>query len=708
MPSEGRAAAASVPQPIAAVGAALVVDQGVAVITLSNPPVNSLVTTLRASLLRSLARAAADSGVDAVVLIGAGRAFSAGADFGEFGQPPVEPPLTAVVAALEALEKPVVAALGGATLGGGLEIALACDLRLASVGATLGLPETRLGMVPGAGGTQRLPRLLGRGQAAALIADARVLSAQAALAIGLVDAIETGDLQAAAVAAAKGAGKRRLSALIPPADTMAWPATARAATAVSEALRLVALAGRVSFAEGLREEREVFLRLRDSREAAALRHLFLAEREGRRVSLDSAHPQRRIARAAVVGAGTMGAGIAAALAEAGIAVTVIERDEAAARAGQRRLEEIFARRQARNQLTVAEVEERLSRLTVGGASAPLPEVDLVIEAAVEDLAVKQALFARLGEMTRPGTLLASNTSYLDLEALATASGRGPDFIGLHFFAPVSAMRLLEVGLTRTTSAATLAMSLALARRLDKLPIVARAAPGLIGNRIFAAYRRHMEYLVADGAAPQQVDEALVAFGFALGPFAVADLSGLDIAWAERRRSTGERDPRQRYVAIADRLCEAGRLGRKTGAGWYLHGDRRGDPDPQLDRLLAEERQRWIQRQRHFTPEEIQRRALAVLINEAARVLAEGVARRPADIDLVAVNGFGFPRHRGGPLHAADRIGLGSLLAEIEAACEAGGEAAGVAPLLRTLVAEGRDFASLAAVGPPNLAVEALA
>lgn len=700
MPSQDLAAAA--------VGAALVVDQGVAVITLSNPPVNSLVTALREGLLRALAAAAADPGVSAVVLIGAGRTFSAGADFGEFGQPPREPPLTAVVAALEAFEKPVVAALGGVTLGGGLEIALACDLRVASAGATLGLPETRLGMVPGAGGTQRLPRLLGRGHAAALIADARVLSAPAALAIGLVDAVEAGDLQAAAVAAAKGAGKRRLSALMPPSDTMAWPTTTRAATAVSEALRLVALAGQVSFAEGLREEREAFLKLRDSSEAAALRHLFLAERQARRPSLDASHPQRRIACAAVIGAGTMGAGIAAALADVGIAVAIIERDAAAALAGRRRLEEIFARRRARSQLTAVEAEERLSRVTVGCEWAPLAEVDLVIEAAIEDLAVKQALFARLGEMTRPGTLLASNTSYLDLEALATASARGPDFIGLHFFAPVSAMRLLELGLTRTTSAATLGMSLALARRLDKLPIVARAAPGLIGNRIFAAYRRHMEYLVADGAAPRQVDEALVAFGFALGPFAVADLSGLDIAWAERRRSAGELDPRQRYIAIADRLCEAGRLGRKSGAGWYLHGDRRGSPDPQLDHLLAEERQRWGRRQRHFTPEEIQRRALAILVNEAAHVLAEGVARQPSDIDLVAVNGFGFPRHRGGPLHAAERLGLGKLLTEVEAACEASGEADCVAPLLRTLVAEGRDFASLAAVGLANLADEALA
>ncbi len=404
-------------------------------------------------------------------------------------------------------------------------------------------------------------------------------------------------------------------------------------------------------------------------------------------------------RVAVIGAGTMGSGIAVSLADAGLAVDLLEQNADAAAAGARRVQDLYQARVNRGRLSEAEAAERLALIHASDDWSSVSAADLIIEAAFEDMAVKNAIFSRLDQLARPGTVMATNTSYLDVNTIANFTARPADVLGLHFFSPAHVMRLLEVVQADQTTPDALATGLALGRRIGKLPIVARICDGFIGNRIFAVYRRHAEYLLEDGASPQEIDDALRAYGFAMGPFAVSDMSGLDIAWAMRKRRAPTRDPGERYVSIPDRLCEAGRLGRKAGRGWYDYDGGKAQPSPEADAIIAEERKRAGVQPTRFTPEQIQRRILAVMANEGARVLEEGISLRPSDIDLVFVNGYGFPRLKGGPMFAADQRGLDAVLADMEEAATVGGAGSEPAPLLVQLAREGSSFAGWQAGQP---------
>ncbi len=421
-------------------------------------------------------------------------------------------------------------------------------------------------------------------------------------------------------------------------------------------------------------------------------HLERAERLANLVpGMEGAVP-RTVDRVAVIGAGTMGSGIAVSLADAGIVVDLLEQDEAAASAGWKRVEGLYAARVKRGRLSEDAMAERLTRIKASHDWSSIAAADMAIEVAFEDMAVKHAIFGRLDALARPGAILATNTSYLDVDAIASATKRPGDVVGLHFFSPAHVMRLLEVVQAGQTAPDVLATALAVGRRLGKLPIVARNSDGFIGNRIFAVYRRHAEYLLEDGASPEEIDDALVQYGFAMGPFAVSDMSGLDIAWAMRKRRAATRNPDERYVAIPDLLCDAGRLGRKAGKGWYDYEDGKARPSTDVHAVIAAERAHRGVEARHFAPEAIQRRILAVMANEGARILEEGISLRPSDIDLVFVNGYGFPRAQGGPMFAADQVGLPAVLAEVEQAARVGGAGSEPAPLLVRLAREGASFA----------------
>ncbi len=676
---------------------------GIAVVSIDNPPVNALSQAVRRELLRVFRSLADDPGVNGIVLAGAERDFAGGADIREMELPPLEPSLPEVIRAMDDCRQPIVAAIDGHALGGGFELALACDRRLATAAATVGLPETRLGIIPGAGGTQRLPRLVGAARAIALIAAGRRVGAMEAATLGLVDRVVEGDLVTEAIAEAGRPGKRRLSEAPTPADDAAAVETAaadalrgaRGVPAVAKAAALVRLAGTTGFAEALAAERAAFLTLRDSAEAKALRHLFFAERGARKApGIEGAKP-RRVERAAVIGGGTMGSGIAAALADAGLPVALIERDAAAAEAACRRIGAIYDRLVAGGRLSRAAADERMARIKTGTEWGAIGDVDLVIEAVFEDMDIKAAVFRRLDDIARLGAVLATNTSYLDVDRIAAATARPPDVVGLHFFSPANRMRLLEIVRGKATAPEVLATGFALARRLGKAAVVAGVGEGFIGNRIFSAYRHQAECLLEEGAWPEDLDRAVEAYGFAMGPFAVADLAGLDIAWAARKRHAATRDPRRRYLEAGDRLCELGRFGRKSGRGWHLYpeGAKRPVPDPEVRALIAAESARKRIRRRTIGDDEIRRRCAAAIVNEAAKTLADGIARRAADIDVVLVNGYGFPAFRGGPLFAADVRGLAATLADVAEMHDRTGLGSEPAPLLVELARAGSTFAA---------------
>ena len=677
-------------------------EGGIAVVTIDNPPVNALSQAVRVELLRLFRSFADDAGVTGIVLIGAGRDFVAGADIREMDAP-LEPSLPEVILAMEACRQPIVAAISGNALGGGYELALACDRRLAAAGATVGLPEVKLGILPGAGGTQRLPRLVGVARAIALIGAGRRVGAKEAATLGMVDRVVESDLLAAARAEVAQAGKRRLSEAAVPASDAAEVEkaageavrSARGVPSVGKAIEMVRLAGSTPFAEAVRMERATFVALRDSAEAKALRHLFFAERNAQKVPGIAGAKARRLERVAVIGGGTMGAGIAVALADAGLAVMLVERDHAAIEGARKRIGGTYDRVVAGGRLGRAAADERIGRIALGTEWAAIGDVDLVIEAVFEEMEVKLEVFRRLDALARPGAVLATNTSYLDVNRIARETRRPQDVVGLHFFSPANVMRLLEIVRGEATAPDVLATGFTLARKLGKVAVVAGVCEGFIGNRIFSAYRTQMEYLVEDGAWPEDVDRALEAYGFAMGPFAVFDLAGLDIAWAGRKRRAATRDPRERYVAVADQLCELGRFGRKTGRGWYLYpeGARKPVPDPEVHALIEAEAAAKGIRRRAVSHEEIVRRALATMVNVAAQILAEGVALRAADIDLVLANGYGFPAFRGGPLFAADARSLTAALADVEAMHRAAGFGSEPAPLLIKLAKSGSSFAA---------------
>jgi 3-hydroxyacyl-CoA dehydrogenase len=658
------------------------IHNAIAVITLDSPPVNSLGHTLRERIVWQLEAAQTNPSVRGIVLTGSEKAFSAGADVTEFGTPLQfqEPILRSVLATVEASRKPVVAALAGVALGGGLELALACHGRVALASARVGLPEVTLGLIPGSGGTQRLPRLIGPEAALALILSGQPRSAKDLAASGLFDAVVADEVVAAAVRRAlelTGAGApfprardrqpeaAQVQAIVE-AQRAKLQARQRLQPAYGAALDAVAACA-LPFDQGMQRERELFLELVPSTAAQALRYQFKAEREATRLPANLHAEPRRVGRVAVIGAGTMGSGIATAALDAGLTVLLLEQDDTALARGRQRISDHYRDRVTSGKLKAAVAADNEARLDTTTDWEQLSKADLVIEAVFEDLAVKQQVFRKIDAHARQGAVLATNTSYLDVDAIAAATSRPQDVLGLHFFSPANVMKLLEVVRGTNTAADVLATGMALGVKLKKAPVPCGNAFGFIGNRIYNAYRRQCEFMLEDGAWPEDVDNALTAMGFAMGPFAVADLSGLDIAWRMRKAQAATRDPRERYVTILDQLCEQGRLGRKAGAGYYAYTD--GKQSRTTDatvRDLIEQASvaRGITR-RAIAPDETQRRALLAMANEAALLLAEGVASRPADVDVVLVQGYGFPRWEGGPLFWACRQDRERLAVELQ-------------------------------------------
>ena len=684
----------------------------VLVVTIDNPPVNALGAAVRQGLLAAMQQAQADAAVAAVLLVGAGKAFIAGADIREFGKPPVPPALPEVCRAIEGSDKPVVAVLHGAALGGGLEVALSAHYRLALPAATVGLPEVNLGLLPGSGGTQRAPRLMGVQAATAMMLSGQHLKAQAALQAGLVDKlVEGADAQAAGLAyvrellTAKAPVRRtRDLAIAEPQAALAWLEEQKAETAKKarglfsplKIIECVQAAVQLPFDEGLARERALFIECLDSPQRAGLIHAFFAEREVAKVPEAQAAQPRPVASVAVIGGGTMGAGIAVAALDAGLPVTMIERDAESIARGRANVEKVYNGLVAKGRMTDAAKAAVMARYTGSTNYADIAQVDLVIEAVFEDIEVKKAVFRELDRVCKPGAVLATNTSYLDIDAIAASTSRPQDVIGLHFFSPANIMKLLEIVVPAKVAADVVATAFELAKKLKKVPVRAGVCDGFIGNRILAVYKQAADYLMEDGASPYEIDAAVRGFGFAMGPFQVTDLAGGDIGWATRKRRAATRDPKARYVEIADRICERGWFGQKTGRGFYLYpeGARVGQPDPEVLAIVDAERAKKGITPRSFSADDIMRRYMAAMVNEGAKVVAEGIALRPLDVDVTFVAGYGFPRHRGGPMKWADMTGLPKVLADIQAFAKEDPLFWKPAPLLEQLVAEGRNFDSL--------------
>uniref|UniRef100_UPI00333E6E86 3-hydroxyacyl-CoA dehydrogenase NAD-binding domain-containing protein n=1 Tax=Castellaniella defragrans TaxID=75697 RepID=UPI00333E6E86 len=692
----------------------------VALIRLAHPPVNSLDFGTRQALWQALQRAGGDAAVRAVVLAGAARAFSSGADITEFGSPAVyrEPNLGSLVEALDGFGKPVVAALEGLALGGGLELALACHYRIAARDCKVGFPEIRLGLVPGAGGTQRLPRALGVEAALNLIQGGRVVRAAALAQIPgqtlfhqLVD--DTASLDDAALLLARDAAERhangaplpRLAGLVcahPCADAYfqfartALKSTAQSQPALLQSVDLIEAACRHRFTEGLARELQCFKALEATPQSAALRHMFLAERMAGKVSgVDASTLRRRIESVAVVGAGTMGTGIAMCFLDAGLPVVLLEADAQALDRGLAAIRKVYHDQAAKGRLAQDALERRLANLHGALDDAALARADLIIEAVFEDMAVKESVFRRLDAVARPGAILASNTSTLDLDRIAGFTGRPGDVVGLHFFSPAHVMKLLEVVRGAATADDVMATVMDLGRRIGKTSVVSGVCDGFIGNRMLAPYLRQAEFLLEDGCTPEQVDGAMERFGFAMGPFRMTDMAGNDIGWHIRKRLRVEQ-PQLRQSRLPDALCEAGRLGQKVSAGWYDYapGRRQPMPSPVVQALIEGHREAAGIRARHVDDAEIVQRLVLALVNEGARILEEGIAARAGDIDIVYCTGYGFPAWRGGPMHYADRFGLFRLAETMRRFAAAPGADAVFwrpAGLIERLAADGETF-----------------
>jgi 3-hydroxyacyl-CoA dehydrogenase len=665
------------------------IQNDVAVIAIDNPPVNSLGHALREQIVQELKMAQSNPSVRGIVLVGNEKFFSAGSDLSEFGTDLQfrEPILRTVIAEVEDSQKPVVAAIAGFALGGGLELALACHSRVALASARIGFPEVNLGLIPGSGGTQRLPSLVGPEAALEMILSGQPVAVTDHTCSGLFSIIVEEDVVSVAVQRVLDLADSKVS--LPTARDIHLDAVQvgeavnvqrsklnarqRLQPAYGAALDAV-MATTLTLEAGLQIERTLFLDLVSSMSSQALRYLFRAEREASRLPPYIKASPRQVQQLAVIGAGTMGSGIAIAALEAGLPVLLLEQDEEALDRGRQRIKSHFSQRVQSGKMKAIQGAKNESRLSTTTDWSRLVGADLVIEAVFEELQVKREVFKKIDAYARQGAVLATNTSYLDVDAIAGATQRPQDVLGLHFFSPANVMKLLEVVTGEKTSADVLATAMALGTRLKKTPVLCGNAFGFIGNRIYNAYRRQCEFMLEDGAWPEEVDSALTAMGFAMGPFAVADLSGLDIAWRMRKAQAVTRDPGERYVSILDKLCEQGRLGRKTGAGYYVYTDEKKAAVTDLTvRNLIEQASvaRGIER-RPLAPENIQRRALLAMVNEAALLLSEGVATRAEDIDVVLTQGYGFPRWEGGPVFWARHQDRHRLEAELsQLAREAG-------------------------------------
>jgi len=678
------------------------VEDGIAVLRIDNPPVNALGAAVRGGLMRAVEAAGADPSVRAVVIAAEGRTFIAGADITEFGKPPIPPTLPEVIAAIESLSKPVVAAIHGAALGGGLEVALGCHARVAAPAAKLGLPEVNLGILPGAGGTQRLPRLIGAAPALRIMAEGKPVTAAEAGDTGLVDEVAE-DVLAAARALALRLADNALPA--PPRDRTnlgareAFEAEAAALTkrhadnpSVAACVDAVRAAFEKPFEEGLAVERAHFARLRDDPRSKALRHVFLAERAAARIpNLPKGTRARPVARAAVIGAGTMGGGIAMNFANAGIPVTLIETSEENLARGIERLAGNYATSVKRGSLTEEAKAKRLGLIEGRVGLEAAADADVIVEAVFEEMGLKKEVFGKLQSVAKPGAVIATNTSYLDVDEIAASTDRPGDVLGMHFFSPANVMKLLEVVRGERTSPEALATAVEVGRRLAKVPVVSGVCYGFIGNRMLSRRTIQAERLLLEGAAPSQVDKALTDFGFRMGPFAMTDLAGIDVGWRVRQAMGLKTAP------VADALAEAGRYGQKTKRGFYDYSadGRTGAPDPEVAALIERiAGERGVTR-REIPQEEVLERLLFPMINEGARILEEGIAARAGDIDTVWLNGYGWPARTGGPMFHADAIGLPRIVARLRDFAEASGdENLRPAALLVRLAEEGGSFVAL--------------
>lgn len=635
----------------------------IAVVTVHNPPVNAASQAVRQGLLDALERTEADAYAKAVVLACAGRTFIAGADVREFGKPPVKPHLPDLLARIECASKPWVAAIHGSALGGGLEAALVCSHRIATASAILGLPEVSLGLIPGAGGTARLPRLVPADKALAMIATGKPVTASEAEKIGLIDAIAEGDLPEEAIALAQRAASEPLRtplaqrAPLKVEDGAAFEAAAEkieAKAGQQHAPRVAVRAVRNALERpadvALAAERKAFLALKADPQSRALRHVFFAERATTRIERLKTVRPRFLREVGVIGGGTMGAGIAAACLLSGYSVTMVERDSEAASAGEGRVKNVLDGSLQRGLISASRHASLLAEFNASDGYDALSSVDLAIEAVFENMDVKKEVFANLDAHARPDSVLATNTSYLDVNEIANSSACPGRVIGLHFFSPAHIMKLLEIVVTDAASNEILATGVAFAKSLKKVPVLAGVCDGFIANRIMSAYRREAECMLEDGALPWEVDAAMTDFGLPMGLFQMQDLAGLDISWAMRKQQAATRDPDQRYVDIGDKLCEMGRFGRKTGRGYYLYGETgHAIPDPEVEALiLSESARKGIVRQR-MTRSDIMARILEAMQTEGSAILDEGIARCGDDIDVVMINAYGFPRWKGGPM-----------------------------------------------------------
>jgi 3-hydroxyacyl-CoA dehydrogenase len=681
----------------------------VAVITVDNPPVNALSQHVRQGLREGITQATADAAAQAIVIVCAGRTFIAGADITEFGKPPTEPSLHTVLDLIEGASKPVVAAVHGTALGGGLEVTLACHYRVGVKDARFGLPEVKLGLLPGAGGTQRLPRVVGAEKALSMIVSGDPIRADEALRVGLIDEIVEGDLTAGGVAFAEKVlnEKRPLKKIRDLTDKIAAAKgkpeifsefrksvarQTRGFRAPENCIKAVEAAVTLPFDEGIRRERELFVELLNSPESKAQRYFFFAEREAAKIpDVPADTPVKDVKKAAVIGAGTMGGGIAMNFANVGIPVTVVEVAQDALDRGLGIVRKNYEATASRGRLTTADVEKRMGLITGTTDFNAIKDADIVIEAVFEEMPIKKEVFAKLDALAKADAILATNTSTLDVNEIASATKRPESVIGTHFFSPANVMRLLENVRGAKSSKTTVATVMALGRRINKVPVLVGVCYGFVGNRMLHQRGIQAEKLILEGALPHQVDKVLTDFGFPMGPFAMGDLAGLDVGW-RIRKGRGVKSP------VADRICELGRFGQKTGAGYFRYekGDRTPIPDPEVEKIIVDVATEQGITRRHVSDEEILQRLLYPMVNEGAKILDEKIAIRASDIDVIWVYGYGWPVYRGGPMFWADQIGLKRVRDRMVEFRNQSGDAFWTpAPLLDRLASEGRGFTGAA-------------
>jgi 3-hydroxyacyl-CoA dehydrogenase len=694
------------------------IRDGIAVITLNNPPVNGLGFDTRRAMADGLDKAQADAAVKAVVLTGAGKAFSGGADIKEFGSPKAvaEPNLLSLIRATEQCTKPVVAAIHSVCMGGGLELALGCHYRVTAPGAQVALPEVKLGLIPGAGGTQRLPRVLGLETALNMIVSGEPVKSELLASLPgqkLFDKVIEGDLLAGAIAFAQEVGAKHAGGAPLPLvrdlkvkhrDPDAFIQFARNTVkamsknfpAPGKCVDAVEMSVKKKFDEALVAEREIFVALMFTPECKALRHAFFGERAASKIpDVPEDTPQRDIKRVGVIGAGTMGGGITMNFLNAGIPVTMLEMKQEALDRGVATIRKNYEAQVKKGKLKADKYEQRMGLLSTTLSYDDLKDADLIIEAVFEEMGVKEAVFKKLDEVAKPGAILASNTSTLDVDKIAAFTRRPQDVVGMHFFSPANVMKLLEVVRGKATAKDVLATVMAIGKKIRKTAVVSGVCDGFIGNRMIEQYSRQAGYLLDEGCTPQQVDKAVEKFGFAMGPFRMGDLAGNDIGWAIRKRRAQER-PNMRYSKTADLLCEMGRYGQKTGAGWYDYqaGKRDAIPSPLVEQMITDYRKEQGITPRKISDEEIVQRLVFALVNEGAKILDEGIANKASDIDMVYLTGYGFPLHRGGPLCYADQVGLYNVVQAMKRFAANPHDDASFwqpAPLLAKLAAEGKTF-----------------